>query len=508
MMLKTRLILWLSAIIPSIVIAQEASVKVTLLNTNTKTIEFLQPRDISNPDPLKNISYKLALNTEGSAAQTFAIKKPQFVILACFDTEKRKNLTYSFFLSPGDQLHFTADFAAADFNIKVNGKGSNNNQPLLANVPNFKTQAFNKDTVPTRFIQALNQQQRHLESTLAKYIAAYQPDATFIENWKAKLKYYSSNVYFNFKTANQFFIRSAYDRNLAAWQKVQDSLFLFKDLNNDEALAVSDYTALIRMILLREKERLWIAQDKNPERFFREWYQTDTLTGRKLYQADNENVLKEKIINKNFKGKTAEYLYTIVLQEAIKMSLIKNADLVFERFKQQYPHSRYLAVLQPQIDEIVKKQRQKLKPTMVFAKDNGKNINTFEELLLLNKGKTVLLDMWGTWCGPCREEIANNGKEIKAYFNDRGLDYLYIANDDLKNEQKWKALIAYFNMDGTHILANKKLTEDITQKIKSNVFPTYVILKKDGTFEVCKIGFPMDRSLLFKQVDAALALKD
>ncbi len=113
--------------------------------------------------------------------------------------------------------------------------------------------------------------------------------------------------------------------------------------------------------------------------------------------------------------------------------------------------------------------------------------------------------MWGTWCGPCRNEIHDNGPAIKAYFKGKGLDYLYIANRDLDHEAEWKNLIAYFDMKGTHILANSNLSKDIMTKVKGDGYPTYVIIKKDGTWELSKAGYPMDRNKLIKQLEEALA---
>jgi thiol-disulfide isomerase/thioredoxin len=141
---------------------------------------------------------------------------------------------------------------------------------------------------------------------------------------------------------------------------------------------------------------------------------------------------------------------------------------------------------------------------MIFAADNGTNLNTIEDVLALTKGKTVLLDMWGTWCGPCRQELALEGPAIKAYFKGKGLDYLYVANRDSNNEDNWKKLIAYFDLEGTHILANANLTKDIMAKVKGTGYPTYVIIKKDGTYELSKAGYPMNRGILIKQLEAAL----
>jgi protein-disulfide isomerase-like protein with CxxC motif len=87
------------------------------------------------------------------------------------------------------------------------------------------------------------------------------------------------------------------------------------------------------------------------------------------------------------------------------------------------------------------------------------------------------------------------------------LDYLYIANFDSNNEDKWKNLIAYFQLDGTHVLANDDLNRSIMEKIKGQGYPTYFIIKKDGSYVLSDAGYPMKRDVLIKQIEGALAEK-
>ena len=302
----------------------------------------------------------------------------------------------------------------------------------------------------------------------------------------------------------KFNIREAYYRNIIAWNKVQDSLFTIKDLNNDAALNIPEYLSLVNRFLLRTKENLWEESRKNPEWFYKEFYNSDTTIGKKKFQDDLSNDLKERIINKYFTGETAGYLYAVLIDEALKDADPTNLSIIFKRFKQKYPHNEFINQFASTVNEVNEKQKFKLTEKMIFAKNNGEDLTSFDEILALTKGKTVLLDMWGTWCAPCREDMEKYGKKIKTYFKDKGLDYVYIANYDSQNKIKWKELIAYFNLEGLHVLANDKLTTDIMTKTKGAGFPTYIIIKKDGTFELIEDGLPEDITELFEHIDKLL----
>ena len=138
---------------------------------------------------------------------------------------------------------------------------------------------------------------------------------------------------------------------------------------------------------------------------------------------------------------------------------------------------------------------------IIFLSDS---LKSFKQLLGQFKGQTVLLDMWGTWCGPCRKEINNNSAALKEHFAGRDVKFLYVANYDIGKEKIWKELIAYFKLEGYHLLAGSSITNDIMKRIKSQEYPTYVIIDKYGNFEKSKAGYPMKRAVLIEQIEAAL----
>jgi len=486
-------------LIAGAVSAQKSTLNVSLAGSTAKACDIWIYNVAERFGQGLNGYLEIPLDKHKHFSHTFNFTKPQFVRLYCSsDTADSKHFYYNIFIRPGDDLSLKADFNKENNGITVTGRGSENNQSAIASFADMEHQKFRGDTLPYRIIAAINKQQPIDKRTLDDYVSKYKPSDEFIKASNYNLEYYPYKAYYSFKENNKYQIGQAYDRNIAAWQKIQDSLSSRVLLNNEDALVSFNYTELIGDFLQREKERLWPVRFQEPETFFKQWYNVDVTQGTKLY--DDENLFQEKIINKYFTGKCAEYLYAVLLQGAIGLNDPKNIVAIFNRYKKRYPADTWFSGA---IDNIKKREQRTL--GVIFVANNGTNLNAMKDVLALTKGKTVLLDMWGTWCAPCREEIAQEGPLIKAYFKGKGLDYLYVANFDLKNEGNWKKLIAYFDLEGTHMLANARLTKDIMAKVKGTSYPTYVIIKKDGSYELSKAGYPMNREILIKQLEAALA---
>ncbi|SER66846.1 TlpA family protein disulfide reductase [Pedobacter rhizosphaerae] len=485
--------------------AQNAKLTVNIINSKAKKYTLTDWKLVLRYDYL-NMGDQLVSLKPGNNTQILNLKSPQFFIFSC--NEKEKDLSYDLYIRPGDNIELSADFSKPDLGLKVTGKGSENNQPLIGlNKIHTDLQKLYGDSLPGRVLTLLKKEESEKNELFTTYLSRYKPSQDFIRDWKINLKYLIPHEYFSFKENNKYRIAKSYQQTEREWKRIQDSLFKAEYLSNDKAFVSDNYKQLLGDFLSREKERLWKLSYSDSTAFFKDWYGTTPDKGRPEFKKDMTNLLSEKIINRYFKNKSAEYLYAVLIESALEEKNNENIPEIYLSFKRKFPNSIYLGPIKPHIEEILRKQQNTINNKMTFADNNGRELNTFEEVLALTKGKTLLLDMWGTWCGPCRQEIENNTAAIKKHFKDKGLDYLYIANHDLQNEKKWKSLIPYFNMEGLHILANQNLSKDIMDKVKGDGYPTYVIIKSDGSFELSKAGYPMKREVLIKQLEEALETK-
>ena len=96
------------------------------------------------------------------------------------------------------------------------------------------------------------------------------------------------------------------------------------------------------------------------------------------------------------------------------------------------------------------------------------------------KGRIVYLDIWGTWCGPCKEKLKES-HFVKDQLKDYDIVYLYLANTS--PEDSWKNVIKEYNLTGpncVHYNLPAAQQRAIEQFLKVDSFPTYKLIDKQG----------------------------
>ena len=114
------------------------------------------------------------------------------------------------------------------------------------------------------------------------------------------------------------------------------------------------------------------------------------------------------------------------------------------------------------------------------------------------RGKYVLLDFWGSWCGPCRASHPHL-KELQAHYAPKGLEVINIASENgSKAREIWLKAIEEDGMTWTQILNNEGREKcDVVTLFGITAFPTKVLIDPEGKIIVKAVGesAPIDSKL-------------
>ena len=141
----------------------------------------------------------------------------------------------------------------------------------------------------------------------------------------------------------------------------------------------------------------------------------------------------------------------------------------------------YLALENREFDKLVLKSSDNLA-------DLSEGEALLKKILEPYRGKFVLLDIWGTWCGPCKEALSHSTEEY-ARLKDYDIQYLYLANKS--PQTSWENVIKEYNVSGPNV-AHYNLPEEQQAAIERHLgvhsWPTYKLFNRDGELLDLKVS--------------------
>ncbi|GGH42786.1 thioredoxin [Mangrovimonas yunxiaonensis] len=104
------------------------------------------------------------------------------------------------------------------------------------------------------------------------------------------------------------------------------------------------------------------------------------------------------------------------------------------------------------------------------------------------KGKYVYVDVWATWCGPCKAEIPFL-KDVEKKYHDKNIEFVSISIDDAKRsgggsmekaKEKWQNMVTEKQLGGIQLISDKNWASDFVQAYKINGIPRFILIDPDG----------------------------
>lgn len=175
----------------------------------------------------------------------------------------------------------------------------------------------------------------------------------------------------------------------------------------------------------------------------------------------------------------------------------------FAEFNAQFPNSALIPILAPEIAKVEQyhEKASRLTPGVEFA-ENTASFKSLQELFQHIKGKYYYVDLWATWCGPCKAELQHSIK-LHDQLENIGYTPLYLSIDNDKADDKWREMVKGFPLKGLNIRVGPSLHESLNKEVpKFTGIPRYLIVNDKGEVVNWDAKRPSDHAELIKQLQS------
>lgn len=99
------------------------------------------------------------------------------------------------------------------------------------------------------------------------------------------------------------------------------------------------------------------------------------------------------------------------------------------------------------------------------------------------RGKYVYIDIWATWCGPCKAEIPNL-KALEEDFHGKDIHFVSISVDNIDgrrgSHESWKTMVGEKQLGGIQLFADNDFNSQFIRDYNINSIPRFILLDPNG----------------------------
>ena len=221
---------------------------------------------------------------------------------------------------------------------------------------------------------------------------------------------------------------------------------------------------------------------------------------------ENNYLAQKSLVNEEYQEK----LFAIQEEKAFSQLLLDFKSKLQEKLKTPEMDANFKSVaekliasesaeMQMQFAETQKKQKLAgtLSPSFDYLNHAGGKTK-LEDL----RGKYVYIDVWATWCGPCRAEIPSL-KKIEEKYHGKNIVFVSISVDENKDFEKWKKFVSDKALGGIQLFADKNWNSDFMLAYGINSIPRFILIDPQGNILNPDMSRPSSPELQ-KKLDALL----
>ena len=388
---------------------------------------------------LMKMDTMLQMNAEGKASVVLPVDEPQYGIV------KYKWKTKAIYLEPGKGLDVIWDMRPSGLEIEFAGDGADKNNFINGKetrVPVMGDFGLKEDEFLEKIDQYIADNNKVLESKGF--------DKVFQEKEKTRLLYDVCGI---------------------LWQYAQ---------NRD---CSEEYIAKMKSLMVEED---WLLQLDSYTNFMEG--AVAYFAGKALENQENASV-KEKTLN------VLNYVLSNIKSQAVKEYLVASFSISYidsegvddaEEVKAIFNKEVTNPVMQAAFNSLYAQGSSVAKGSKAhgfkYLDINGKEVSLDDF-----KGRYVYIDIWATWCAPCREEYPHLQMLEKA-FQGPNISFVSISTD--QDEAKWKQTVKDEKMGGIQLHTGGD--EDFLNAFRVKGIPRFILINPEGRIENANMTRPSD----------------
>jgi len=391
----------------------------------------------------------ITVDDEGNFATTFDIDA------AAMATFKHGRERTAMFITPGDSIHIQLDAKEFDETISYSGLGADASNFLAAKY--LMEEGFpplGRDLYLLDVDQFLLRTDS-IRSVLSDNLSSFKNEdsltaATFFELEKAfidyswaqqRLKYPDYHIYYTKDTLFQ--VPEGYDDYLGKL-----------NLDDENLVTSSVYRNFITSYVAEEASKL---------------RELDTVTWNMGFAIAYSAI---HFSNESFTSTSLKnYVLFKIMDDLVFLNGVKDLTALIADFDNACTNDDYKTAIHEDYTQWQKLAEGKQAPDFSYPNIEGDTVSLSDF-----RGKYVYIDVWATWCGPCKREIPDLAK-LEEEYADKDIVFMSVSIDDTSDP--WKKMVADKELKGVQLWAEGWSTP-IAESYMIQSIPRFMLIDKEG----------------------------
>ncbi|PKQ63936.1 hypothetical protein BZG02_07955 [Labilibaculum filiforme] len=420
-----------------------AIVSGTLINANEDEVKLASIFTSISIDTVPAITHVLKLDGKGSFIDTLYIDGKRVFSLG----QAKSQLAFT--IKPGQHLQLTSDFLDVQNTTVFTGDASDVNNYLFKKVQiDNRINNIYRDEKGDDVASFIKKQEAYKGEYMQLLASSTGLTDAFISNEKKDIQYTKVRSYIAYAQGYR------YINGEDAPEIPSDFFDVVSETN------MQDYSEFKRSVLYQFLLRGYYA------------YEYTKLVGN-IWEADP--LEKLKMLSKMITDKSIlEELF--IMNARYDITRTPNLQAYYDFFNANVSNQVYKDAVRETYDGLMATKPGQKSPEFVNYQNSKGGTTSLSDF----RGKYVYIDVWATWCGPCRGEIPYLQKVEEQYHGNENIVFVSLSVDELINLSKWQTFVKEKELGGVQLIADKALDSEFVKKYQIMGIPQFILIGPEG----------------------------